>query len=378
VTEESLDDVFALAGGAIDVPPLRAAAIDERIGATRARRRKRIVAVLAAGLLVVGAGTTIGLSGADSTSKAPTPPAVVRVDNLAPAAWWANGMLYLQDTAVELPRVHDLVDLGDGAVIGDDLGGVQLVSPEGRLTTIGHKAAAASLVASPGRDLVAWVDPSGSAPRLVVYDVVGREVRATLDLPSEGLGRDRLTAGSHPVAMDRETVYYADQRGDWRLRPPYDSPEKVDAGGLLDVASAVVLRQVADDTLDVVQPFFSVDHRLAGSSGARLSPDGNYVLTHLHADAQGKPGAVRIYDARSGEPVWTGLRPGDQVLATSLGPGDLATYVVAHRADQPEAGEFVRMSFTGPYELRTCHLAAHSCARVVRFPHTGALPVLAR
>jgi len=221
------------------------------------------------------------------------------------------------------------------------------------------------------------VDPGRSSSRLVVYDVVDREVRATLDLPVGGPRHDQLPEGSHPIALDRETLYYADQQGDWRLRPPYDSPEKVDAGGLVDVASAVVLRQLGPRTLDVVQPFFSVDHRLRGSAGAELSPDGSYVLTRLGATPQDSTGAVRIYDARSGAAVWTGLRRGDQVLATSLGPGDLATYALAHRPDQPKAGEYVRMSFTGPYELRTCHLATHTCARLVRFPHTGALPVLA-
>lgn len=378
MSEEALDEVFAVAGGAIEVPGLRAAEISRRARATRTRRRRRVSTVLGAALFVVTVGTALSVRGSGSGEPVLDTPSVVAVDNPAPAAWWANDVLYLHHAAVGLPRVSDLVDLGDGAVIGDEAGAVVLVSPGGRLTPIGHKVADAPLVASPERGLVAWVDPRESRPRLVIYDAVTHEVRATLTLPADGPRRDELAAGSHPIALDRETLYFADLQGDWRLRPPYDSPEKVDAGGLVDVASAVVLRQVDDRTLDVVQPFFSVDHLLRGSTGARLSPDGNYVLTQLGTPGQGSMKTVRIYDARSGDRVWTGLRSGDQVLATSVGADDLATYVVAHRADQPAAGEYVRMSYTGPYELRTCHLAVHTCTRVVRFPHTGALPVLAQ
>lgn len=377
MTEEALDEVFAVAGGAIEVPPLQPDAIARQVSATRARRRRRVGAVLGAVLLVVAAGTAIGLHDPSRREGGTVAPPVLSVENPAAAAWWANDVLYLEHHAVQLPRVRDLADLGHGAVIGDERGSVSLVEADGRLTAIGRKVPAAPMVASPERQLVAWVDPTGPSPRLVVYDAAGHRLRAALDLPADGPGRGELPQGAHPIALDRETLYYADQQGDWRLRPPYDSPEKIDAGGLVDVASAVVLRQVGAETLDVVQPFFSVDHRVPGSSGAQLSPGGEYVLTRLPAAPNAATGQVRIYDARSGERVWTGLRPGDQVLATSLGGGDLVTYVVAHRADQPEAGEYVRMSFTGPYELRACHLAAHACARVVRFPHTGALPVLA-
>lgn len=372
-SEQAADEVFAVAGSGLEVPAPPVAAIVATARAERRRRQRRVGGVLTALLLVVGLGAYVGARPGPGPSSRP---AVVAVDNPAEAAWWANDVLHLAHVAVELPRVEDLVGLGDGAVIGNEDGDVQLVSADGELTTIGHKLPGAPLAAAADQGLVAWVDPGDRSPRLVLYDTSSRHVVATLDLQYRGPRWDELDEGNHPIAIDRDTVYFADQFGDWRWRPPYDAPEQVDRRGLVDVSSAVVLRQLDTRTLDVVQPFFSVDHELVGAAGAQLSPGGEYVLTHL-AD-RGPFGPVRIYDARSGDRLWTGLRPGDQVLDVSLGPDDEVTYVTAHRADQPKAGEFVRMSFTGPYELRTCHLGERTCFRVVRFPHTGALPVLAR
>ncbi|NYD42195.1 hypothetical protein [Nocardioides panaciterrulae] len=372
--QEAVDEVFAVAGSAIEVPVPPLAAIEARAGAHRRRRRRRAAAAVAAVLLVAGLGTYVGARPVPGTT--PTPPRVLDLDNPAPAAWWANGVLHLAGVSVLLPRVEELVDLGGGAVIGEEDGAVVLVSATGELTTIGRKIPGAPLAATAEHGLVAWVDPGDQRPRLVLYDIDQKRVRAEKDLQYRGPRWGELDEGSYPIAIDGETVYYADQFGDWRWRPPYQSADPVDHRGLVDVSSAVVLRQLDQRTLDVVQPFFSVDHQLEGAAGAQLSPGGEYVLTRV----PGGPafGPVRIYDARSGERLWTGLRPGDQVLDASLGPEDVVTYVTAHRADQPEAGEFVRMSFTGPYELRVCRIGERTCFRVTRFPHTGALPVLAR
>ncbi len=375
-SEEPVDEVFAVAGSAIGVPAPPLAAIVARARAHRRRRRRRVAAAAAAVLVVTGLGTYLGARPAPGPDPGPGPSRVLELDNPAHAAWWANDVLHLAHVSVLLPRVEDLVDLDGGAVIGDKDGDVVLVSPTGQLTTIGHKVPGAPLAATAAHGLVAWVDPGDRRPRLVLYDIDDHVVRAERDLQYRGPRWAELDEGSHPIAFDGETLYYADQFGDWRWRPPFASADPVDHRGLVDVSSAVVLRQLDPRTLDVVQPFFSVDHELVGAAGAQLSPGGEYVLTRAPGGDPFAP--VRIYDARSGERLWTGLRPGDQVLAASLGPEDQVTYVTAHRADQPAAGEYVRMSFTGPYELRACRLGERTCFRVTRFPHTGALPVLAR
>jgi hypothetical protein len=69
---------------------------------------------------------------------------------------------------------------------------------------------------------------------------------------------------------------------------------------------------------------------------------------------------------RSGESLWTGLTRHDVVVAATLGPDDEVHYVVPPQ-DDPTA-----------FELRTCHLAAHRCSTVARFPRIGVPPLLAR
>jgi hypothetical protein len=148
--------------------------------------------------------------------------------------------------------------------------------------------------------------------------------------------------------------------------------------GLLDVADATEARQLDPRRLELVQPFFNIVHVVPGED-AQLSPDATYVLTRAPGTGRrDQLGRVRIYDVRSGEPLWTGLTRRDVAVAATLGPYDEVHYVVAHRGDLPRSGEYVRSSFSGPYELRTCHLGERTCFSVGRFPHTGALPVLAR
>lgn len=366
-------EVFRLAATAIDVP--HAPVVPVLAGARSQRRRRRRVGatVVAASLVLIGVATWAGTRPEPEPEPEPQPP-VVAADNPADVAWWANNVLHLEHVAVELPSVEDLVQLGDGAVIGDEQGGVVLIDGAGHLTTIGHKVAGAPLAASGKPGWVAWVDPRDRAPRLVVYDVADRRVQGTLDLPYRG--QRRLDHGSYPIAIDGGRVYYASLGGDYVWTPSDAQPERIDDEGLLDVAAGTRVGSVRDRRIDIVQPFFSVEYVRAGQ-GAQLSPDGLQVLTRtMSARVSGPFGPVVVYDARSGERMWTGLRRGDVVVAATFGPWDAVTYVIAQRAGEPQAVEYERMSLTGPYELRTCQIQAHICSRVTTFPHTGALPVL--
>jgi len=373
MSEQLAEEVFHLAAEGVEVP---AAPIEEVVARARwqRRRRRRATAGAVAGTLaVVGLATWVG------TRQAPSPEPdrfpVVRVENPASVAWWANDVLHLRHVAITMPRVEDLVQLGDGAVIGDQEGGVVLVDPDGTMTTIGHKVAAAPLVASEHQGWVAWVDPADRTPQLVVYDTAARKVLTTRVLPHRERRWDGLAQTSYPIAVDGDQIYFKDEDGAWGWVPGEDG--LVDVDGLLGVSAATIVKQWGTNTIRIVQPFFSVDYVRSGL-GARISPGGEYVLTRAPGGDGGPFGRILVYDTRSGDRLWTGLRPQDVAVAATLGSDDEVTYVVAHRPDQPQGTDFVRLSFTGPYELRTCHLEEHTCSRVTKFPHIGALPVLAR
>lgn len=369
------EDAFREAGEGIDVPPPPIEAAMAEAREHRQRKRRAVAGTVVAVLAVVGLGTWLGTRPA-APPQVP-PPAVTRVESLAEVAWWANNSLHLQHVTVELPRLEDLVEVSQGAVVGDEQGGVVYVADDGSLTTLGHKVPGAPLVASDEQGWAAWVDPRDGSPELVVYDLTSRQVLARRPLPDES--SQSLDEGAYPIALDGDTLYYATRDGDWEWTPPDGEPQPINPDNrLLDVATATRVSQVASETVEIVQPFFNVAFRVAGA-GAQLSPDGVYVLTRSAPPGSSDPFAtVLLYDARSGDKLRTGLRHQDVAVAATLGPDDEVTYVIANRDDVPDAGEFVRTSFSGPYELRTCHIGERTCFTVTHFPHTGALPVLPR
>ncbi|MFC4786294.1 hypothetical protein ACT8ZV_17585 [Nocardioides sp. MAHUQ-72] len=384
MTEQLAEDVFRLAGEGVEVP---AAPVDEVVAAARATRgrRWRVVAACVAGVLVVvGVATWIGARPSGEPEGSPGPTGVVRAENPASVAWWAGGVLHLAHVTVELPHVEEVVGLGDGAVVGDAEGNVVLVDGDGSLATIGRKAVGAPVVASEHQGWVAWVDPrvpapqmepQGPAPQLVVYDVDTRQPFAVRELPTLGPRHDSVQE-NQPIAVDGNQVFYAGEDGDWGWVP--DQATLVDVDGLLDVSAATIVRRAGVDRIRIVQPFFSVEFVRQGR-GAQLSPGGEYVLTRTTSRRFGGAfGPVLIYDTRSGDKLWTGLRRRDVAMAATLGPDDEVTYVVAHRTGERQDVEFTRTSYNGPYELRTCHLGERTCFTVTSIPQTGVLPVLAR
>ncbi len=286
---------------------------------------------------------------------------MTHVENAAEVAWWSRGVLHLRHVDVEVPGVVDLAEVGGGAVVGDDGGAVSFVAADGSRTHLGHKVPEQPLVVSDDHGWVAWVDPFSGSPQLVVYDVDARRELAHRALPAEGAG---FAAQSHPIALDQDRVFYADQSGDWEWPLPDGTPVRITQSGLLDVRRAVRVSQTDPSAIVMVQPFFSVAFTRAGQ-GARMSPDGTRVLTRAVPTDGRRP--VRIYDARSGDLLWRGLRPRETVVTATLGPGDGVTYVIAHSG-----------YLSATYELRTCHLDARVCTTVATVPQTSALPVLPR
>jgi hypothetical protein len=367
------EEAFALAAQGVEVAP---APVEEIVGEARVRRRRRrrAVGLATAGIvLVIGVATWSGSRQTAEPESGPT--GVTREESSADTVWWAAGVLHLPHVTVDLPRVEQVARLGDGAVVGDDEGNVVLVAPDGVTTTIGREVPGAPLVSSEHQGWAVWVDPQDRAPQLVVYDVGERQVLAIRELEFEGPRWGELDPGSHPIAVDGDQVYYADQRGDWAWQP--EEARLVNADDLLDVSAATLVRRAGQDHIRVIQPFFSVEYVRRGR-GAQISPGGEYVLTRTTSErSSGQFGPVRIYDTRSGHRLWTGLEPGEVAMATSMGPDDEVTYLVAHRTGERQDVEFTRASYNGPLEMRTCHLGERSCFQVTTIPQTGVLPILA-
>ena len=367
---------FHAAADTIGLPPAPATELLAEAGALRRRRR----AVSLASLGVVAAVLGLGVWWGARPEPAPEqrPPSVTQQTNPAGLAWWANNVLYLDHVAVTLPRVEDLVEVGDGAVVGDRRGDVTFVDADGSLTTLGHKRPAAPLVASAERGWVAWVDPREDSPTLIVHDLGTGEVVARQDLEAASDGQQALDEGSRPIALDGSTLYYATPAGDWRWELPDGEPVRLEGAPLVDAAGGVLVRQEGEQTLGIARPSFAVDQVVAGTS-ARLSPDGFYALSRTASEGRSALfGEVLIHDTRTGASVWTGLTAQDVAVAAALGPDGLVDYVIVDRGYSPRSGEFIRLSFSAPYELRRCDLVEQTCTIVAKFPHTGALPVLAR
>jgi hypothetical protein len=210
----------------------------------------------------------------------------------------------------------------------------------------------------------------------VVYDLTAREVLEHRTLPDVGT-RGEGTEGSYPIALDRDKVYYAARDGQHAWTVPDGRTEPVEPAGLLAVAGGTRVWQVDPTTIRMVQPFFSISFDRPGA-GAQMSPDGTRVLTHsVDDDEIGSLGTVRLYDARSGESLWTGLAEQDIPVAATLGPETEVSYLVVDR-DGTRRGGVVRRSSAPRYELRTCDHEVRSCRVITRLAQVGMTPVLAR
>lgn len=363
------EELIREAAEAIVLPAPEVEAV--RVRARHQRRRPRLpaVAVAVAILVVLAFGTWLGTRPAEVDDTVLSAVPVQRQENPAGLTWFANGRLHLAHVTVELGPVLQIATVSGGAVYGDSSGAVVLVGEDGARRLLGHKVAGIGFVDSDERGWVVWVDPSGGTPELVVHDLGSGSVLAREELSGPA-------ADSHPIAIDQDWVYYSTPQGDRRWQPLTGDPEPVEPGGLLDVASATRVSQADPESISMVQPLFDSWFASLGR-GARLSADGNYVLTRI-PDERSVYGTVRIYDTRTGEEISNGLAADELAIAAELGADRTVTYVVARDQDKPAAEEFVRLSFSGPLELRTCSFDTGRCVVDARFPSTGSTPLLAR
>jgi hypothetical protein len=338
------------------------------------RRHRRGLATrwVAGAVVVVGVATWWGTRSAHHDPDVLGVAATVAGENPADVAWYANGRLHLAHVAIDLPPLRELVAVNGGAVYVDQDGAVVHVADDGARTRLGSTDAGSPLVGSDEEGWVSWSDTAGVEPVLVLYDLTSRQrIRAVTPPDPERESATRLL----PVAIDQGLLYFRTEQGTSYAVSPDGVAQPV-GQDLLDVRSATRVFQSDPGSIRMLQSFFSTVTSGLGV-GAQLSPDGNLALTRVPSP-QSQFGTVQLYDTRSGELLPTGLGADEVAIDATFGPENTVTYIVARLADRPSSDEFVRQSFSGALELRSCsvEVPVPSCQVDAKFPSTGSTPLL--
>lgn len=356
------------AGDAVVVyaPPTEDQLVEQ---AATARRRWLVPAVgTLAAVLVLGGGTWWANRGDEGVvGLAPVEP--TRANNAADLSWYAEGLLHLANATYRLPDVRQVVTIGAGAVYGDDGGDVVHLADDGTRTLLGDKRPYSPLAASEGGGRVAWVDPDGSTPRLLVYDLSQNEIVGELDLPPSAGGPDDLT-DTRPVAFDGDRLYYATANGwgAWVVGEP--EPDETGEGDLYDVQNTNRLYQVDERSIILDQPFARQTFTVPGRGG-ELSEDGNYAWTHSPDD-----GAILVYDTRTGEQVDIAPPFAASVVDVALAPESAITYLTLDTDAFPSQDGSDSVPLEG--SITTCDLDDSECETAVTFVVQSEGPLLAR
>jgi hypothetical protein len=293
-----------------------------------------------------------------------------RSTNPAGVAWYADDVLHLAHATYILPTLRDLAVLGAGAVYGDVDGRVVYLADDGVRTLLGTKDPLARLATSDRLGWVAWVDPAGANPRLLVYDIGHANLVGELDLPRSRSGPQE-EPDTRPIAIDQETVYFATAEGPraWRPTRDPDYVEVLDGPLLVDVSSANRLYQLDTERIRLDQPFFTDVHDVPGRGG-ELSADGNYAATRSPED-----GSVLVYDVRTGALI--DVRPPEDLTVADvvLEPEGAITYLTV----DPDGFASQEGSDSHPIrgELVTCQLDGGECETLATFVLDSEAPILA-
>ena len=353
---------FRTASESIDV---LAAPFDLVAAEARAERRRHlriVVSGVAAAVVAVAAVGWLATRPAPDERPSDRQWTVVRQSNPVDLPWYAGGLLHLDRVTVRMPALGDLVAVGDGAVLTDADGTVLFAAADGAVTELGHTGPDARVGASDQNDWVAWVDPTGDVPRLVVHNLVARKDIATLELPD----------GGELIAVDQARVYYTTPEGDFVWAPGDDSFQ-LPRSGLIAVTSGAAAYAV-DGGIEMVQSFYSSSFVRPGT-GAVISPGGNFLLSRAGDGAV--PFRPLLYDVRTGERKRSGISADELALDATFGPNHTVSYLVAPRADLSGAPDLDGNS-APLVVLRTCELSPLVCHDTIPLARQGEKPLLAR
>ncbi|GAA1479182.1 hypothetical protein GCM10009623_36280 [Nocardioides aestuarii] len=333
------DPDVLLALSALHVDLLPVAEVASAVRALRARVVRRALVVTVALLLVVAGVAWWLRPGDDGIGE------VVEAENPLPLAWYGNGRLHLDDVVVTVPAVVDLVSVPGGAVMADQEGVVTLVGDEGGTTRLGRTVPGDGLVAEPDNGWVAWADPGAGDPELVVFDTrVGEEVgRRSLASPGEGGGQP--VAGSGPVAVDGERVYYAARGNDYVWEPLRGDAFALE-GSLADVAGGARLSSFAEGYL-LQAGAYRRGTPVAGSEG-RLTADGRYLFVRDSVEE------VRVYETSTGRRLPRMYSPSDAPVSWAYSEDGRFWFAVEHDLQDKTYQDTLQMPSRGNYRIYEC------------------------
>jgi hypothetical protein len=240
--------------------------------------------------------------------------------NPAGAVWWADGLLHLSDSVVEVEDVRRLVAAGSGAAYADGEGRLIAVTSTGDRTLLGRVADRSPLVSSPRLGLVAWADVSvPDVTKLVVWDVEeGQQVAGVTTRP-----------GVRPITFDGGWLRFGQGLSDYAWDPS-GGPAQLTGDGFSEDATqrTALVDAVAGTRLEQWGTYLRVVRsgrrgatEFAGFGGV-LSPDGRFVLTG--PDQRRQP---RLFDARTGERL-DAWGPSWHVHAAAFSGTDEVTWLV--------------------------------------------------
>jgi hypothetical protein len=333
------DPDLLLALSALHVDPLPVAEVDAAVRTHRARVVRRVLVVTAALVLVVAGAAWWLRPGDDGIGE------VVEAENPLPLAWYGDGRLHLADVVVTVPAVVDLVTVPDGAVMADEQGVVSLVEDDGATTRLGRTVPGEGLVAEPDNGWVAWADPGTGQPEVVVVDTrVGEEVgRRSLASPGEAGGQP--VAGSGPVAIDGERVYYAARGTDYVWDPLRGSAFALE-GSLADVADGARLSNVPDGYV-LQASAYRRGTPVPGTEG-RLTADGRFLFVRDAVEE------VRVLETSTGRRLPLMYSPSDTPVSWGYSDDGRFWFAVEHDLQDKTYQDTLQMPSRGDYRIYEC------------------------
>lgn len=329
-----------------------------RTGQRAVRRRRAIGASVLAAVAPVLVSVAVGWP----VSSPPADPAAASEDFVA---FYDGADLHLSSGAVEVSGLTRFLVVGDRAVLGLEDGTIAVVGADGRAQIVGSSSDLSDpLIADPASGWVAWVEGLSirEGQELVVYDAAASTEVGRQPLATSGPRFESLDGGGDATAIENGTVYYAAVDGDYAWTPGEGDPERIVAGDdrwLVDVQAGVRLyRERSGGNLigRVVGPGFQ---QVIAEDYGRLSPRGRYVLAIDPLDAG------KVFDARTGMNLDTGLVDGQYPVEAVFGSDGSVTYAVGRRLrPQPDLGPLVVDPVEGPIDLVTCQITTASCRTV--------------
>lgn len=333
------DPDVLLALSALRVDPLPVGEVDDAVKAVRVRVVRRVLVATVALLLVVAGAVWWWSPGDDGIGE------VVEAENPLPLAWYGDGRLHLADVTVAVPAVVDLVSVPSGAVMVDGDGVVTLVEHDGATNRLGRTVPGEGLVAEPDNGWVAWADPGTGDPEVVVVDTrAGEEVgRRSLASPGEGGGQP--VAGSGPVAVDGERVYYSARGNDYVWEPLRGDAFALE-GNLADVAGGARLSRAPDGYL-LQAGAYRRGTPIPGTEG-RLTPDGRFVFV-LDAVEE-----VRVHETATGRRLPLMYSPSDAPVSWAYTEDGRFWFAVEHDLQDKTYQDTLQMPSRGDYRIYEC------------------------